>query len=1377
MKFSALFTHSVRSVVAAAVLTAQILPASDLRGGSTATAGLDLLIQKARSLEARDREDLAAQVWQQVLVTNPNQPDALAALARWAKRNGRNEEANAYLSKLRVVAPDAAVLTQPEALDAPHPGDSRLNEAGRLAAAQHYDEAMRIYREVFGSTPTPGGWAIAYYETLANTSGGFEPAVAALKRLAETYPNVAEYRVAEGRLMTYRPAMRLAGVSVLASVHGSTASEAKARQAWRQALLWEKANPAFVASFNAYLSRYNDTELAIIATNLRAESGKVRLGSPASKEEQLGYKALSSGNVSEAEREFNAALSKDKDSSHARAGLGFADMKAGNFESAVQQLEAAQRMAPNDAKVRESLQSAKFWQAMQRGSKAADEQNWTVAVNHYREAVALRPNDAEAARALGGSLLAAGESQKAIAYLMQAVHKEPSLDAAWCALVQARLSTEGGAAALKTIQSVPPSATAKLQGNVQWMALQATAYMETGNDATAHTLYRDIISSEHPQMTADSQIQVASLALRMNDPATAVRYAQTAVDAAPNKAGGWEVLVAALVTSGKSQEAQRTFNRMPESVQQAVLNHPEFQNTLASLKESIGDLEGARTAIEKQLSAPETAANERTRTELRIHLAQVLGKLGRAGEAETLLDAITDEHPKDLNVWRAHVLFLQAQHRQRDIVALADRMPPDVALRLGNEGDMVNVLAGAHAASGDPAFGVKLLETYLAHTADPAKAIPQRIQLGWVLLETPNESGELYQVLEQLNSRSDLNAEQRKEVSDLWSTWILRTADSARKAGNKERALALLEQGARMFPANPGVQSAFAGNLLSAGDSKRAFNVYANWGLAGAQPDDYAGAIGAALTENKGQYADGWINRGLSQWPTNPKLLTLAGDRAKAHGDLKKAEALWKEAYSQQLAQGSAPAVAGGQTSGSSLRDLLVGNDPTQPQTESAAALLTNDGTPTVRLSSFTPDAGTREDFVRAANVPGVAALPPAVASALTSNGLVSAQPPAEDSLPDKIAALESRNSPYLDSNMSVWGRGGQSGFSKLLIEQSQFGASTTIANTVRASLLLEPTFLSTGSADGSGTALYGRQTAPAGFAGQNAGGLAAETQVSSQIFGLRFGMTPEGFLTQNWVGGLRVQPANGPITLLVERDSVKDTMLSYAGSRDPKSEQTWGGVMSNSAALQGHWGDSKSGFYATAGYAVLQGRQVESNTAISGNVGSWWKVATLPTGSLTVGTNFSAMHYAHNLSYFTFGQGGYFSPQQYFLFNVPVRWNGTYGRRLQYTIGGGLGLQHFVQDESEYYPTDAALQAMSGNMYPELGSTGVNFNFDARLAYQMAPHWMLGAFATASNARNYTAGSAGLFVKYIFEERPMSLDNPVPSIPDWRGQQPFSLF
>src|SRR5580693_822110 len=151
---------------------------------STATV---LLLDKARALQGRGRMDLAAQAWQQVLLADPNQEEALANLARYTKQNGKTAEANAYLSRLRRVNPNNPAIAEIETLRAIGEQRPRLNEAGRLAAAQQYEQAMKIYREVFGETPPAGGWALAYYETEAATPGGWEPATAGLQTLAKKY--------------------------------------------------------------------------------------------------------------------------------------------------------------------------------------------------------------------------------------------------------------------------------------------------------------------------------------------------------------------------------------------------------------------------------------------------------------------------------------------------------------------------------------------------------------------------------------------------------------------------------------------------------------------------------------------------------------------------------------------------------------------------------------------------------------------------------------------------------------------------------------------------------------------------------------------------------------------------------------------------------------------------------------------------------------------------------------------------------------------------------------------------------------------------------------------------------------------------------------
>src|ERR1700746_2176284 len=67
--------------------------------------GVEILLSKARSLESRGRVDLAAQNWKQVLLANPNQTEALAGLARYAKQNGSADEERAYLDRLKKINP------------------------------------------------------------------------------------------------------------------------------------------------------------------------------------------------------------------------------------------------------------------------------------------------------------------------------------------------------------------------------------------------------------------------------------------------------------------------------------------------------------------------------------------------------------------------------------------------------------------------------------------------------------------------------------------------------------------------------------------------------------------------------------------------------------------------------------------------------------------------------------------------------------------------------------------------------------------------------------------------------------------------------------------------------------------------------------------------------------------------------------------------------------------------------------------------------------------------------------------------------------------------------------------------------------------------
>ncbi len=226
------------------------------------------------------------------------------------------------------------------------------------------------------------------------------------------------------------------------------------------------------------------------------------------------------------------------------------------------------------------------------------------------------------------------------------------------------------------------------------------------------------------------------------------------------------------------------------------------------------------------------------------------------------------------------------------------------------------------------------------------------------------------------------------------------------------------------------------------------------------------------------------------------------------------------------------------------------------------------------------------------------------------------------------------------------------------------------------------------------------------------------------------------------------------------DRDSVKDTQLSYAGLRDPGSAtpvsagNIWGGVISTGGGVRLDVGGAKSGLYVSVDGADLTGFHVLENQKYEGQMGAYFQVKNWPGyGSLNIGANFFGMHYTYNERGMTYGQGGYFSPNIYFLAGVPVTYNGYYKTDFHYTIAGSVGVQSFQEDSAPYYPLDLPLQTGSGNAkYPVNSNTGLNYAINSEASYRVADHWYVGAFLSANNTNNYNMVSGGFFVRYLFK-------------------------
>ena len=419
-----------------------------------------------------------------------------------------------------------------------------------------------------------------------------------------------------------------------------------------------------------------------------------------------------------------------------------------------------------------------------------------------------------------------------------------------------------------------------------------------------------------------------------------------------------------------------------------------------------------------------------------------------------------------------------------------------------------------------------------------------------------------------------------------------------------------------------------------------------------------------------------------------------------------------------------------------------------------------------------------------------------------------------------QLQSLESGYSPWMGGTGVINYRSGSLGYDHLSALEAPFEVSTPFGYNARLTIVAKPVFLDSGQADGNSVITVQESTTggnclvtiaqplgtdintgPAGAAStcgttgttttstpppqQNAAGVGGEVQLAFPHLALAAGYTPYGLLVSNVTGRAQWRPGNGPFTFSFVRDSVKDTQLSYGGLRDPGTASLsypgtiWGGVIANQGNIQFGRGDAQSGFYFGVGGQYLTGYNVESNVRLDGSGGAYWRVKTFPEyGTLSVGVNFFGMHYSHNEIAFTFGMGGYFSPQEYFLANIPVTWAGHYQTHWHYEILGGFGVQAFQQDTTPLFPLAAQKAnevALNNAALAALTSVGPNYNLRATAAYQISPHWFAGGFLSANNSRNYASVSAGFSIHYMFRAQPSNVTAPTGLFPN-DGFRPFTV-
>jgi len=1449
------------------------------------TQGVDILLGKARSLEARGRMDLAALNWRQALLANPNQVEALAGLARYAKENGNAAEERGYLDRLRKINPSDPAIAVIEKMKVVTPEERRrLEEAGRLAMQGKPDEAMKIYRDVLGEEPPPGKWAQPYYEAETASKSGREKAIAQLRQVCARNPKNEVYRFWLARALAYDPKTRTEAFRLLESVRDAGAVE-QARATWRQALLWEKDNPDVRTPLEAYLQRYPDPELQNILTFLREKQqreivnadekhgyealnrgdfaaaqtqfqqalegspkdpsaiaglGFVRLKqkrfdealelfdrartlAPQRKDIQQGYddakflgimerasvelgrnlpdaavttyqQALTlrpsepqallglgqalmrEGKFREAEGTYQQVLNQSSNNVDAIAGIGLARLKQGDFAQAVERFEQVRRLDPNRADIREAYETAKYWGTMKQAAAALEQNHPDAAVAAYRQALALRPGTKDTLLGLAQALEDKKDYAGAAQSYTQLTAADPGDVQGWLGLIRAQIKANDAKAALSATQRIPQPTRGKIESRSDYLSEVALAYYQTNQPSEGDLALRrasDAAASSDSEDAMNIRLQVASTLVDQGNIEGALAVYKQATELHPDNVVAWDGLVGAYARTRDFSGAQGALNTMPRASYAAAAKNASFLNAVASIYSAQGRCEEAEDLLNRALSL-DKAAGRQPSPNAEMQLADLWMRERHYHKAGEKYQEILERNNKRSDAWRAYIVALHAEGADQRASSEMQRLPSGIAGELEKDPHFLSLLANIEVAQGHNSRAVRWLEQARASYQSLGQGPPAAdldVQLAWLLLVTRENQQQLPGLLLQTNARKDLTAKQRNAVHSIWATLSVRQAKEAMQRNKSKESESILLDASRALPGDPQVRAALSAFYMRRHEYYKALNVYLASGMAEAQAADYRAAAAAALAAHKTEMADQFLQNGLQQWPRDPELLHMSAKQAASKGNYKEAERDLNLALSAMrsgegksrsaspqsiVARAPNPAQATGdsfgassQSTGSTSSDTIVAGCGTSSDTKSNHASVK----PIAMVWTERADLGEDDDRGNANPV----------------------TPQEQQRTQDEIDIIRNRNTPFVSVDDTTGGRTGDPGFNRLIIQDGALGSWGPINNRVRLGFEAHSVYLFSGTPNGNSTLSFGTLPQATPFGEQSALGYGGEVQLSTTDFGLMFGTSPQGFETRNLIGGVRFRPLHGPLTLLFVRDSVKDSLLSYAGVRDPGTGLVWGGVVSNSGSLQLRRDARRNGQYLTVRYSDIRGTRVPDNSSVDGNAGVYFNAVQKPHVGFSLGVDVGGMHYEKNLQFFTLGQGGYFSPQQYYRASVPITLSGQHNR-LEYELAAAGGVQHFTEDASPFFPVAAGVPLPTQSFYNSEVHSGPSYSGTFRINYRVTDHVNFGLFADANNSRNFATQTVGFSLKFLVHRVPTNPELQVHSIPDWRGNAPFDL-
>jgi tetratricopeptide (TPR) repeat protein len=678
-------------LLAGVAATAALAPEAGLARQSS-QAGVSALVRQAAFWRERGRKDLAGQALQRALAADPDNVEALAAMARYAREDGDIAGAERWSARLRRVAPNDPRLRQPAAPPAVAPPRA---EPPRAAAASPPTPASsqtapppRPAAPVDRAGPLrASGFAALEKGQLDAAARDFEAALRIRPSDQDALGGLGVVRLRQERFDEAEPLLAKA-----------SAGSPQARARWREALVSARFFGGLRAA-QAALAAGDAAKAERLVAPLTTGSGR----DVALAQQLLGDALARQGRLAEAEAAYRQAARNAPDSPDIQTGLVEALVAQGKIAEA----EALAAKAPGGAtasvSTRARIAQAKADEAWAAGDLAGARAAFEAALASFPSEPWLRLDYAR-------FLLERGETSSAdglMAPLASSVGAEPLHAAALWA--DQRNRPRDGLAALDNIPAAERTAPMEaLALSLQDRAViqQARQAAAAGRGYEASTSLRALLA--RPGLPMGTAGEAASALYDLGDVEPALAAAQQAlmVDA-PAAPAAYDGFVSVLAKAGRDAEAAALIRQAATKAAPT----PENRRAVAGLAATLaaeradrlrlsGDLAGAFDA----LSQASVVAPDHPR------ILSALGRLYLTGhmpdEAGRTYEALLRLKPGDPEALAGIAEAALAQNdlpRARDSLRLAMARSP-------NNADLYLLRARIETAAGDRRAALEALQ-------------------------------------------------------------------------------------------------------------------------------------------------------------------------------------------------------------------------------------------------------------------------------------------------------------------------------------------------------------------------------------------------------------------------------------------------------------------------------------------------------------------------------------------------------------------------------------------------------------------------------------------------------------------------------------------